>query len=63
MDPEEEFIHNAMILLGSACAELAQFLAGTTPNTLPGQQATTVLAQLDHLVAGLQCLLGTYQDR
>ena len=63
MDPEEEFIQNATTMLHYARTELKQFLAWTNPNTAHGQQATTMLTQLDQLSAGMKKLLQTYKDR
>lgn len=63
MDPEEEFLHNATKMLQYTRTELKQFLAWTNLDTAHGQQATTMLTQLEQLAADMKLLLRTYQDR
>jgi hypothetical protein len=63
MDPEEEFIGNAITMLHYARTELKQFTAWTNPTTAHGQQAAELLAQLDQLAVGIKQLLQTYRRR
>ena len=62
MEPEEEFLDNAVTMTYFARQEIQQFLAWTNSSGPYGQVAAALLLKLDNLTSELKALKQQYEE-
>ncbi|MDF7811668.1 hypothetical protein P1X16_09835 [Hymenobacter sp. YC55] len=62
MEPEEEFLDNAVTMTSFARQEIQQFLAWTNSSGPYGQAAAALLLKLDSLTSELKALKRQYEE-
>ncbi|WP_375435387.1 hypothetical protein [uncultured Hymenobacter sp.] len=62
MEPEEEFLDNAVTMAHFARQEIQQFLAWTNNSGPYGQAAAALLLKLDTLTSEIKALKRLYED-